>query len=227
MTFQLKNFLILKNLKTFYIEYYKVLIYYLINYIKNYLGDELYLNLKKNKYIIYILNDFLFFKTTNLTSNIPDTIQEFNTKILIFLPLKIKNLKNNTYKIIYYLLGEVPKYTPEKNLIINGLKKTFISKLMFNYIGIFFNNFIKNYNNILYAKIIFNNTFIINIILKEDKCYCVFNNKKYDLIYFLYLLGLSIKDILIYSRYNKSFYLKKLLLTTNINNNIINDLLRQ
>lgn len=222
MTFQLKNFLILKNLKTFYIEYYKVLIYYLINSIKNYLGDELYLNLKKNKYIIYILNDFLFFKTTNLTSNIPDTIQEFNTKILIFLPLKIKNLKNNTYKIIYYLLGEVPKYTPEKNLIINGLKKTFISKLMFNYIGIFFNNFIKNYNNILYAKIIFNNTFIINIILKEDKCYCVFNNKKYDLIYFLYLLGLSIKDILIYSRYNKSFYLKKLLLTTNINNNIIN-----
>src|SRR5690625_2305359 len=98
MTFQLKNFLILKNLKTFYIEYYKVLIYYLINSIKNYLEDELYLNLKKNKYIIYILNDFLFFKTTNLTSNIPDTIQEFNTKILIFLPLKIKNLKNNTYK---------------------------------------------------------------------------------------------------------------------------------
>ena len=47
MTFQLKNFLILKNLKTFYIEYYKVLIYYLINSIKNYLGDELYLNLKK------------------------------------------------------------------------------------------------------------------------------------------------------------------------------------
>src|SRR5699024_2321142 len=177
MNFQLKNFLILKNLKTFYIEYYKVLIYYLINSIKNYLGDELYLNFKKNKYNIYILNNFLFFKITNLINNNPDTIQEFNTKILIFLPLKIKNLKTNNYKIIYYLIGEVPKYTAEKNLIINGLKKTFISKLMFNYIGIFFNNFIKNYNNILYAKIVFNNKFIINIILTENKCFCVFNNQ--------------------------------------------------
>ncbi|NP_852647.1 RNA polymerase beta chain (apicoplast) [Eimeria tenella] len=224
MNFQLKNFLILKTLKTFYIEYYKVLIYYLINSIKNYLGDKLYLYYKKNKYTIYILSDFLFFKTTNLTSNITDTVQEFNSKILIFLPLKIKNLKNNKYKIIYYLLGEIPKYTIEKNLIINGLKKTFISKLMFNYIGIFFNKFIKNNNNILYAKIIFNDKFIINIVLEENKCYCIFNNYKYDLICFLYLLGISMQDIFIFSRYNKSFYLKKLLLTLpslNINN-IIN-----
>lgn len=222
MNFQLKNFLILKTLKTFYLEYYKILIYYLINSIKNYLGEELYLNFKKNKYIIYILSNFLFFKTTNLTNITIDTIQEFNTKILIFLPLKIKNLKNNTYKIIYYLLGEIPKYTSEKNLIINGLKKTFISKLIFNYNGIFFNNFIKNFNNILYVKIIFNNKFIINIVIEKDKCFCIFNKYKFNLIDFLYLLGLSIKDIFLYSRYNKSFYLKKLLLSTNLNNNIYN-----
>lgn len=55
---------------------------------------------------------------------------------------------------------------------------------MFNYIGIFFNKFIKNNNNILYAKIIFNDKFIINIVLEENKCYCIFNNYKYDLICF-------------------------------------------
>lgn len=218
MTFQLKNFIVLKTLKTFYIEYYKVLIQYLINSLKNYIGDEYNLY---NKYKLYILNDLLFFKTTNLTSGIVDTIQEFNPKILIFLPLKIKNLHNNTYKIIYYLLGEIPKYTAEKNLIINGLKKTFISKLTFNYTGIFFNSFIKNSNTILYAKIICNKAFIFNLILEEHNCYCVFNNHKYDLILILYLLGISIKDILTYSRYNKSFYLKKLLLTAKLDSNII------
>lgn len=219
MNFQLKNFIALKTLKTFYIEYYKVLIHYLINSLKSYLGDEYRLY---NKYNLYILNDLLFFKTTNLTSGIIDTIQEFSPKILIFLPLKIINLSNNTCKIIYYLLGEVPKYTSEKNLIINGLKKTFISKLIFNYSGVFFNSFIKNSNTILYAKIVCNKAFIFNLIIEENNCYFVFNNHKYDLILFLYLLGVSIEDILTYSCYNKSFYLKKLLLTTKLDLSIIN-----
>lgn len=217
MNFQLKNFIVLKTLKTFYTEYYNVLLYYLINSLKNYLGNEYKFYKNNNYYFISILNDLLFFKTTNLTSGYTDNIHELNPKILIFLPLKIKNLNNNTCKISYYLLGEVPKYTAEKNLIINGLKKTFISKLMFNYIGVFFNSFIKNSNTILYAKIICNKSLVFNLILEEDKCYWIFNNHKYDFILFLNLLGISIQDILIYSRYNKSFYLKKLLLTTNLN----------
>lgn len=220
MNFQVKNFVVLKTLKTFYLEYYKVLIHYLINSLKSYLGDEIHLSLIN--YDILILNDLLFFKTTNLTSDSTDIIQEFNPKILIFLPLKVKNLKNNTCIIIYYLLGEAPKYTSEKNLIINGLKKTFISKLMFNYTGIFFNSFIKNNSTILYAKIVCSKTFVFNLILEEDKCFCVFNNYKYNLISFLYLLGISIEDIITYSRYNKSFYLKKLLLTANLDTNITN-----
>nr|ANN13289.1 RNA polymerase B [Cyclospora cayetanensis] len=222
MIFLLKNFITLKTLKTFYLEYYKTLIYYLISSIKNYLGDEFYIYFNKCKYNIYILNDLLFFKTTNLTSQNIDIIQNFNSKILIFLPLKIYNLNRNKYKLIYYLIGEVPKYTAEKNLIINGLKKTFISKLMFNYIGIFFNSFIKNSNFIIYAKIIFNKIFIINLVLEKDQCFCIINNYKINLISFLYLLGISIQDILIYSRYNKSFYLKKLLLNSQIDTNIIN-----
>ena len=221
MNLELKNFVRLKTFKTFYIEYYKVLIYYLTRILKNYLGEKFYIFLNKKNYKINILSDFLFFKTTNLTNSIVDTIQEYNPKILIFLPLKINNLKYNTNNFIYYLLGEVPKYTPEKNLILNGLKKTFISKLMFNHTGIFFNTFIKNSNSILYAKIIFYKTVVFNLVLEEDKCFFIFNNYKYDLICFLYFLGVSIKDILTYSRYNKSFFLKKLLLNANLETTLI------
>ncbi len=220
MNFQLKNFLVLKTLKTFYIEYYKVLIHYLIDSIKNYLGDELHIVIKNCNYSIRILTDFLFFKTTNLTSGSTDTVQEFNPKILIFLPVKVKNLNNNFSTIIYYLLGETPKYTYDKNLIINGLKKTFISKLTFNYTGIFFNSFLKNVNTIFYAKIVVNKVFIFNIILEENQCFYIFNNYKYNFISILYILGLSIEDILVYSRYNKSFFLKKLLLTATLTKNI-------
>ena len=40
------------------------------------------------------------------------------------------------------MLGEVPKYTAEKNLIINGLKKTFVPKfLIFRlYVSIIFDS---------------------------------------------------------------------------------------
>lgn len=206
MNFQLKNFLILKTLKSFYLEYYKVLTYYLSNSLKNFIGSKMYLLVNNYHYNIDILNEFLFFKTTNLTSEVTDTVQEFNPKILIFLPFKIKNLKNNTSKIIYYLLGEVPKYTSEKNLIINGLKKTFISKLILTTSGIFYNSFIKNLTTIFYAKIIFGKTFVINIILEEEECFCLLNNYKYNLISLLYLLGIYSTDIIKYSRYNNSFF---------------------
>lgn len=186
MNLPLKNFLVLKTLKTFYIEYYKVLVHYLIKSIKNYLGEQFEYTYNNDKYNIYILPDFLFFKTTNLTSGITDTVQEFNPKLLIFLPVQLKAITTNSSVILYYLIGETPKYTAEKNLIINGLKKTFISKLTFNYTGIFFNSFIKNANIILYAKIVFNRTLVFNIILEENECFCILNNYKYNLISLLY-----------------------------------------
>lgn len=231
MDFQIKNFIVLKTLKSFYLEYYKVLIQYISNSLKTYLSDKFTVSYNKNIYNLTILTDFLFLKTTNLTSESADTIQKCNPKLLIFLPLKIKNIKTNKNKYAYYILGEVPKYTAEKNLIINGLKKTFIPKLIFLNTGLFFNNFIKNSNIIIYAKIVCYKTFFFNIVLEDNNCFLLINNYKYDLICLLYLLGLSIMDILTYSRYNNSFYLKKLLLnctrdiTNIVDNKIFNCLL--
>lgn len=224
MDFQIKNFVVLKTLKTFYLEYYKLLIQYINNSLKNYLGDEFTVVLNKNNYNITVLTDLLFLKTTNLTSDTVDTIQKCNPKILVFLPLKIRNIKYNKNKYAYYILGEIPRYTAEKNLIINGLKKTFIPKLVIINTGLFFNSFIKNSSTIVYAKIICHKTFFFNIVLEDNKCFLIVNNYKYDLICILYLLGVSITDVLSYSRYNNSFYLKKILLNSNLDIiNIVND----
>jgi len=222
MAFQLRNFLVLKTLKTFYLDYYKVLIYYIANSLKNYLDDTI--NIFHNTLEVKYLFDLLIFKTTNLTSSVVDTVQDFNPKILIYLPLKIKNLKNNVSKLIYYLIGELPKYTFDKNLIINGLKKTFISKLDINTTGIFFNSFLKNNETVFYAKVIFNTKITFNIVLENTGCFILSNKFKYNIISFLYLVGFSVKDILTYSRYNQCFYLKKLLLEAKCNSSHTNNI---
>ena len=210
MVFKLKNFLAFNTFNDVYNNLYKLISIKLKQSLKKYFYNKIYF-IDKSRYIIY-LTDFLLFKVSNIFSSTLDNVQKLNLNLFVYMPLKYVDKLKGINTIFYCLLGEFPVYDKYKNLVINGLKKTFISKLNINNNNLFFNSYIKGCKEVYYAKLILSSTLFINIVLEEDNCFIVINSTKYFLSDFIYMLGYSLKDVFILSRYSNYYSYKKLFL---------------
>nr|QEM01843.1 plastid-encoded DNA-directed RNA polymerase beta [Nephromyces sp. ex Molgula occidentalis] len=148
----------------------------------------------------------------------------------------INNKINPTYKVSFpielffdnkklkfnFNLFKFPKIDSQNNLILNGLKKIFISKITRDS-GLYFNLIQKNNYTVYKASLLFNNLNLINIEFKNNN-FKIYNFKQkieIDYIIFLHYLGISNKDIIKLSRYGNSIFLKNILKTSIKNYNYI------
>ena len=208
--FKLKNFLVFNTFNDVYNNLYKLMSIKFKKSLKKYFYNKLYF-IDKSHYITY-LTDFLLFKVSNISSSTIDTVQKLNLNLFIYIPIKYLNKLKGTCTVFYCLLGEIPIYDKYKNLVINGLKKTFISKLNINNNNLFFNSYIKGSVEVYYAKLILSSNLFINIVLENNSCFIIVNSIKYFLADFIYMLGYSLKDAFILSRYSNYYNYKKLFL---------------
>nr|QEM01902.1 plastid-encoded DNA-directed RNA polymerase beta [Nephromyces sp. ex Molgula occidentalis] len=208
----------LKNTETLvynYIKFFKII---LINKIFNLLPKFIIIN---NFYIKFYLKNIKFNTNNNDLRLLNYTNYLINPYYKIYLPIEIKSLTKNF--IFNFYLFQFPKINLEGNIILNGLKKIFISKIKKN-TGLYFSKILKKNFNIYKASILFNNN-LLNIELNKNYIY-IYDLKhkiKINFIILIHYLGISNKDIIKYSRYGNSIFLKILLKNTLIEyNNFLN-----
>nr|QEM01641.1 plastid-encoded DNA-directed RNA polymerase beta [Nephromyces sp. ex Molgula occidentalis] len=211
MFYSLLSFSI-KNTETLASNYIKFLKQILINKIYTLLPNSIFY---KNVFITFYINELKFNTNKYEINNLNYNYTKFNPIYEATIPIKIVY---NTNKIINFNfnLFKFPKIDKQNNIILNGLKKIFISKIKRDS-GLYFTSIKKNNYTIYKASLLFTNLNLINIELKNDKIsiYNFKQKKEINFIIFLHYLGVSNKDIIKLSRYGNSIFLKNLLINAN------------
>nr|WPW47565.1 RNA polymerase subunit beta [Coccidia sp. AB-2023a] len=213
MSFKSINHIFVKNIETIYNKYEILLKIYLLKYFKTLLPNIIY---NKEKTLQFkFLPEFIKFKFNKLSSEYNTLSKELNSKLQVLIPLKITHKTLNKTWSTYYNILELPKIDFNGNFILNGMKRVIVSKLVRNN-GIYFKSYNKYNENVYRANIILNSFRNFSIELSSDGIFLYTNiNKKLNLIKLIHFLGLSNKEIISYSRYGNSFYIKELLLKAN------------
>nr|QEM01813.1 plastid-encoded DNA-directed RNA polymerase beta [Nephromyces sp. ex Molgula occidentalis] len=216
MLYSLLSFSI-KNTETLVSNYIKFLKITLINKLYKLVPHSLFYN---NIFIKFYIKELKFntnkyeIKHLNYYNSRINPLYQATVPTEIF--INNKNIKFN------FNLFKFPKIDSQNNLILNGLKKVFISKIKRDS-GIYFNKIKKTNYTVHRASILFNNFNLINIELKNNQ-FKIYNFKKkieIDFIIFLHYLGINNKDILRLSKYGNSIFLKTILQNSIKNYNLI------
>nr|QEM01783.1 plastid-encoded DNA-directed RNA polymerase beta [Nephromyces sp. ex Molgula occidentalis] len=199
----------LKNTETLVYNYIKFFKFILINKIFNLIPTFIIFN---KFYIKFYLKNIKFNTNNKDLRLINYTNYLINPYYKISLPVEIKSLTKNF--IFNFNLFQFPKINLEGNIILNGLKKIFISKIKKD-TGLYFSKILKKNFTIYKASILFNNN-LLNIELNKNYIYIydLKNKIKINFIILIHYLGISNKEIIKYSRYGNSIFLKNLLKNT-------------
>nr|QEM01872.1 plastid-encoded DNA-directed RNA polymerase beta [Nephromyces sp. ex Molgula occidentalis] len=200
-----------------------------IKFLKFNLFKKVYIILSNILININTQNFFLKFDFKNLQfntnqydiKNINYINTKFNPYYQVNIPIKLKNLTNLKIFNFNFNLLQFPKLDFQGNIILNGLKKTFISKLKRDF-GIYFTKT----SSIYKASIIFEFNKIITITLTKNNEIKIsdFTNKiSVDFITFMHFIGISNKEIINFSRYGNSIFLKTWLKKNKIQYKIISE----
>nr|QEM01582.1 plastid-encoded DNA-directed RNA polymerase beta [Nephromyces sp. ex Molgula occidentalis] len=208
----------LYSLLSFSIKNTETLVSNYFNFIKTILKNKFY---KLLPYSILYNNILIKFYISNLklTTNKYEikNLNYLNSKLNPFYQVSIPiDLYFNAKLIKFnYNLFKFPKIDSENNLILNGLKKIFISKIKRDS-GLYFNIIKKNNFTIYKAFLLFNNLNLINIQLINNtfKIYNFKDKKEIDFIIFLHYLGISNSEIIKLSKYGNSNFLKNILINS-------------
>lgn len=215
MIYNTVNMFSTKNIETLYNKYENLLKISILKSLKTLIPTNIY---NKNKELEFqFLPEYLKFNFSKLIGEYNTIKEEITPKIQISIPLKIIYKKLNKYLITYCNLIEFPKTDFQGNFILNGMKRSLVSKLVRNN-GIYFKHSNKYNEDIFNAKIILNSDIKYFIDLSNEGIFFYSKNnfnKKFNLIKLLHFLGISNKEILFFSRYGDSLFIKNLLLNTN------------
>nr|QEM01612.1 plastid-encoded DNA-directed RNA polymerase beta [Nephromyces sp. ex Molgula occidentalis] len=206
--------MLIYTLLPFSIKNTETLIYNYIKFFKLLLLNKLFIlipnSIKFNKGFINFYIKKIKFNTNNIDLKYISYKSFLNPFYQISLPVKINILNNNKFNFNFKLF-KFPKIDLEGNIICNGLKKIFISKIKRDS-GLYFSKLKQKNSKISRASIIFNNNlFIIDLNYKNIIISDLVNKIEINFIIFLHYLGITNFDIIKYSKYGTSIFLKNLL----------------